>query len=212
LTVVRVKICGISTAAAARAAAEAGANAIGLIFAPSPRQVTIPQARAIAAALPPFVSTVGVFVDEEQPQIEEVVGACQLDFVQLHGAESPEFCAKMPVPVVKAIRVADSSSLAQIRHYDVAAVLLEAAVPGIAGGSGRTFDWELATAVAHTVRVILSGGLTPDNVQRAINQVRPYAVDVSSGVETDGRKDPEKIRAFIGRVREWEWTHRELEG
>jgi phosphoribosylanthranilate isomerase len=211
LIVVRVKICGISTVDAALAAAEAGANAIGLIFAPGRRQVTIPQAREIVAALPPFVSTVGVFVDEERPQIEEVVGACRLDFVQLHGNESPEFCAKMPVPVVKAIRVGDSSSLEQIRHYHVAAVLLEAAVPGIAGGSGRTFDWELATPVASTVRIILSGGLTPENVPRAISQVRPFAVDVSSGVETDGRKDPDKVRAFIGRVREWEWTHREPE-
>ncbi len=205
---VRVKICGISTVDAALAAAEAGADAIGLIFASGRRQVTIPQAREIVEALPPFVSTVGVFVDEEHPQIEEVIGACRLDFVQLHGNESPEFCAKMPVPVVKAIRVVDSSSLEHIRHYHVAAVLLEAAVPGIAGGSGRTFDWELAAPVVPTVRIILSGGLTPENVQRAISQVRPFAVDVSSGVETDGRKDPEKICAFIGRVREWEWIHR----
>lgn len=205
---VRVKICGISTVVAALAAAEAGANAIGLIFASGRRQVTIPQAREIVEALPPFVSSVGVFVDEERPQIEEVIGACRLDFVQLHGNESPEFCAKMPVPVVKAIRIADSSSLERIRHYQVAAVLLEAAVPGIAGGSGRTFDWELAAPVAPSVRIILSGGLTPENVQRAISQVRPFAVDVSSGVETDGRKDPEKIRAFIERVREWEWIHR----
>ncbi len=205
---VRVKICGISTVDAALAAAEAGANAIGLIFASGRRQVTIPQAREIVEALPPFVSTVGVFVDEERPQIEEVIGACRLDFVQLHGNESPEFCAKMPVPVVKAIRVADASSLEQIRQYHVAAVLLEAAVPGIAGGSGRTFDWELAAPVAPTVRIILSGGLTPENVQRAISRVRPFAVDVSSGVETDGRKDSDKIRAFIGRVREWEWIHR----
>lgn len=205
---VRVKICGISTVVAALAAAEAGANAIGLIFASGRRQVTIPQAREIVEALPPFVSSVGVFVDEERPQIEEVIGACRLDFVQLHGNESPEFCAKMPVPVVKAIRIADSSSLERIRHYQVAAVLLEAAVPGIAGGSGRTFDWELAAPVAPSVRIILSGGLTPENVQRAISQVHPFAVDVSSGVETDGRKDPEKIRAFIERVREWEWIHR----
>ncbi len=205
---VRVKICGISTVDAALAAAEAGADAIGLIFASGRRQVTIPQAREIVDALPPFVSSVGVFVDEERPQIEEVIGACRLDFVQLHGNESPEFCAKMPVPVVKAIRIADSSSLEHIRHYQVAAVLLEAAVPGIAGGSGRTFDWELAAPVAPSVRIILSGGLTPENVQRAISLVRPFAVDVSSGVETDGRKDPEKIRAFIERVREWEWIHR----
>lgn len=208
MAMVRVKICGISTVEAALAAADAGANAIGLIFATSPRQVTVPQAREIRQALPPFVSTVGVFVDAVRSQIEDAIAACELTMVQLHGNESPQFCMSMPVPVIKAMRVVDASSVEQILNYRVAAVLLDTAVPGIAGGSGRTFDWEIAATAASSARIILSGGLTPENIHQAISRVHPFAVDVSSGVETDGRKDPAKIRTFIDRVREWESAQR----
>ena len=201
---VRVKICGISDSATAVVAAEAGADAIGLIFAPSRRRVTAAQAREIAAALPPFVTKVGVFVDEERGRIEELIAACGLGAVQLHGAEPPEFCAGFRVPVVKAIRVKDASSLEQMTAYQVDAFLLDTFDASALGGTGRTFDWTLAIQAARTHRTILSGGMTPVNVVEALTRVVPYGVDVSSGVETDGRKDHAKIRDFIRRVREWD--------
>ena len=201
---VRVKICGISDSATAVVAAEAGADAIGLIFAPSRRRVTAAQAREIAAALPPFVTKVGVFVDEERGRIEESIAACGLGAVQLHGAEPPEFCAGFRVPVVKAIRVKDASSLEQMTAYQVDAFLLDTFDAAALGGTGRTFDWTLAIQAARTHRTILSGGMTPVNVVEALTRVVPYGVDVSSGVETDGRKDHAKIRDFIRRVREWD--------
>jgi len=201
---VRVKICGISDPATAVVAAEAGADAIGLIFAPSRRRVTAAQAREIAAALPPFVTKVGVFVDEERGRIEESIAACGLGAVQLHGAEPPEFCAGFRVPVVKAIRVKDASSLEQMTAYQVDAFLLDTFDASALGGTGRTFDWTLAIQAARTHRTILSGGMTPVNVVEALTRVVPYGVDVSSGVETDGRKDHAKIRDFIRRVREWD--------
>lgn len=201
---VRVKICGIADTDAALVAAEAGADAIGFIFAPSRRRVTIERAKAIAAALGPFVTKVGVFVDEEHRRIEDIVGAVTLDMVQLHGRETPEFCDGFPVPVMKAIRVSDSTSLAAVGRYRAAAILLDSYDPETAGGTGRTFDWDLAAQAAHSARVVLSGGLTPENVIEAIERVRPYGVDVSSGVETDGKKDHAKIREFVRRVREWD--------
>jgi len=201
---VRVKICGISDSATAVVAAEAGADAIGLIFAPSRRRVTAAQAREIAAALPPFVTKVGVFVDEERGRIEELIAACGLGAVQLHGAEPPEFCVGFRVPVVKAIRVKDASSLEQMTAYQVDAFLLDTFDASALGGTGRTFDWTLAIQAARTHRTILSGGMTPVNVVEALTRVVPYGVDVSSGVETDGRKDHAKIRDFIRRVREWD--------
>ena len=201
---VRVKICGISDSATAVVAAEAGADAIGLIFAPSRRRVTAAQAREIAAALPPFVTKVGVFVDEERGRIEESIAACGLGAVQLHGAEPPEFCAGFRVPVVKAIRVKDASSLEQMTAYQVDAFLLDTFDASALGGTGRTFDWTLAIQAARTHRTILSGGMTPVNVVEALTRVVPYGVDVSSGVETDGRKDHAKMRDFIRRVREWD--------
>jgi len=201
---VRVKICGISDPATAVVAAEAGADAIGLIFAPSRRRVTAAQAREIAAALPPFVTKVGVFVDEERGRIEELIAACGLGAVQLHGAEPPEFCVGFRVPVVKAIRVKDASSLEQMTAYQVDAFLLDTFDASALGGTGRTFDWTLAIQAARTHRTILSGGMTPVNVVEALTRVVPYGVDVSSGVETDGRKDHAKIRDFIRRVREWD--------
>lgn len=200
---VRVKICGISDVENALMAAEAGADAIGLVFAPSRRRVTVEQAREIVDALPPFVTKVGLFVDEDPARIEEVADACRLDVVQLHGSESPGFCAALGRTVIKAIRVKDAASLAVMDGYRVAGFLLDSYHPEVAGGTGRTFDWDLAEQVSGRYRVILSGGLTPANVTEAIEKVRPHGVDVSSGVETDGRKDPAKIREFVMRVREW---------
>lgn len=199
----RVKICGISDVENALVAAEAGADAIGLVFAPSRRRVTVEQAREIVDALPPFVTKVGLFVDEDPARIEEVADACRLDVVQLHGSESPGFCAALGRTVIKAIRVKDAASLPVMDGYRVAGFLLDSYHPEVAGGTGRTFDWDLAEQVSGRYRVILSGGLTPANVTEAIEKVRPHGVDVSSGVETDGRKDPAKIREFVMRVREW---------
>jgi phosphoribosylanthranilate isomerase len=202
--VVRVKICGIGDPAAALAAAEAGADAIGLIFAPSRRRVTVERARAIVAALPPFVAKVGVFADETRERIAETVEAVELDTIQLHGRESPGFARSFSRPVLKAIRVRDEGSLAALDDYAVSAFLLDAYDPEVLGGTGRTIDWSLAAAAARGHRIILSGGLRPHNVQEALDRVGPYGVDVSSGVETDGVKDHAKIREFVRLVREWD--------
>ncbi len=200
----RVKICGIWEPDAARAAAEAGADAVGFVFAPSRRRVTVEQAAALAAILPPFVARVGVFVDETRERILEAVAACGLSAVQLHGDEPPELCRALPVPVIKAVRVADARSLEALGRYRVSAFLLDAYAPGSPGGTGRTFDWDLAAGLGREHRIILSGGLNAANVTDALARVRPYGVDVSSGVETDGRKDPAKIRAFVEAVRRWD--------
>jgi phosphoribosylanthranilate isomerase len=202
--VTRVKICGISDVGAARAAADAGADAVGFVFAPSRRQVTVEQAAAIASTLPPFVARVGVFVDASRERILEAVAACGLSAVQLHGAEPPDLCAALPVPVIKAVRVAGARSLQALARYRVSAFLLDAYDPHRPGGTGRTFDWGLAAEAARAHRIVLSGGLTAANVASALQRVRPYGVDVSSGVETDGRKDPDKIRAFVEAVRRWD--------
>lgn len=191
-------------AAAAVVAAAAGADAIGFVFAPSRRQVTVAQARQIAAELPPFVTKVGVFVDEDRGRILEIADACRLDMLQLHGAESPEFAGALRLPVIKAFRVRDAGSLPALQEYRVAALLLDSYDPELAGGTGRAFNWDLVAGLRAPAPVILSGGLTVDNIPRALEVVRPYAVDVSSGVETDGRKDLRKIREFIARVREWD--------
>ena len=197
----RVKICGIRTASAALAAAEAGADAVGFVFYPrSPRFVTPEQAAELARLLPPFLVRVGVFVNPPVELVERVADRVGLDLVQLHGDEPPEVCARLRHRVVKAFRVQGPEVLRQIRAYRVSAVLLDAHVPGRYGGTGWCFDWSLARQVDRPV--ILSGGLTPENVAEAIRQARPYAVDVSSGVETDGEKDPRKIAAFVRAVRQ----------
>jgi len=199
--VTRVKICGIRTASAALAAAEAGADAVGFVFYPrSPRFVTPERAAELGRLLPPFLVRVGVFVNPPVELVERVADRVGLDLVQLHGDEPPEVCARLRHRVVKAFRVQGPEVLRKIRAYPVPAVLLDAHVPGRYGGTGWCFDWSLARQVDRLV--ILSGGLTPENVAEAIRQARPYAVDVSSGVETDGEKDPRKIAAFVGAVRQ----------
>jgi phosphoribosylanthranilate isomerase len=190
-------------AAAAVVAAAAGTDAIGLVFAPSRRQVTVSQARQIVAALPPFVTKVGVFVDDDPAHVREIADAVHLDAVQLHGVESPEYAAALGLPVVKAIRMRDRTSVEAMRGYRVSAFLLDSFESDLAGGTGKAFNWDLAAGLRASAPLILAGGLTAENVQPALQAVRPYAVDVSSGVETDGRKDHGKIREFIGRVRSW---------
>lgn len=201
---VRVKICGITNADDALHAAACGADALGLVFYPgSPRCVTPEQARAICAALPPFVSRVGLFVNETPERIRAIAGACGLDVLQLHGDEAPQECLLPPYRVVKGVRPRTAADLAALAAYPVAALLVDAAVPGQFGGTGQRADWALAAQLAAAHRVVLAGGLTPANVAAAVRAVRPYAVDVASGVEAaPGRKDPDKVAAFIRAARE----------
>lgn len=201
----RVKICGITSIADARAAVQAGADALGFVFAHSPRKVSPAQAKRIIAALPPFISAVGVFVDEETEAVARIVSFCRLTHIQFHGAEAPERCIPFAGRVIKAIRIKDDKSLRGLGRYRVAAFLLDSHVTGQAGGTGKTFRWEIAAELGTktSVPIILSGGLNSQNVAKAIKAVKPYAVDVSSGVEASpGRKDAGLVRKFIRTVRQ----------
>jgi phosphoribosylanthranilate isomerase len=207
--VTRIKICGITRVEDALAAAHSGADAIGLVFyGRSSRHVSITQAAQLAAALPPFVSVVGLFVNAEAAFVREVLASVPLDVLQFHGDESPEFCAQFARPYLKAIRVKAGVDLLQCaaRFHIAKGLLLDAHVEGIAGGTGATFDWAVIPKQL-PLPIILSGGLDAENVAAAIKQVRPYAVDVSSGVESGGVeaskgiKDAAKIAAFINEVK-----------
>jgi phosphoribosylanthranilate isomerase len=199
----RVKICGITRIEDALAAAQAGADAIGLVFADtSPRRVSLEEAAAICRVLPPFVTVVGLFVDADAAQVTQALGRVPLDLLQFHGSETPPFCRQFHRPYIKAVAMREGIDVhAEDRAFaDAAGLLLDAHVAGVAGGSGKTFNW---SRVPHGLArpVILAGGLTPGNVADAIRQLRPYAVDVSSGVEqTRGIKDACKIAAFIEAV------------
>lgn len=199
----KIKICGITNLDDALHACACGADALGFVFyAKSPRCLTPERAKAIVADLPPFVTTVGLFVNEEPQRIREIVGFCGLDVVQLHGDEGPADCDFAPRRVIKALRVRDATSLALQGEYKVSALLLDAWVPGAYGGTGYSFDWDLAAEIARRRPVILAGGLTAANVAEAVHAVRPYAIDVSSGVEAEpGRKDHEQVAAFIAAAR-----------
>lgn len=202
-----VKICGITSAEDALVAARAGADAIGLVFwEGSPRRVDLAQARRISDALPPFVLRVGVFVDASREVLGHAVEEVGLDLLQLHGEEPPETLAELPRRALKAVRVGDGFSPQDALRYErrAAGILLDTSLPGAPpGGTGRSFDWTRARAVREHVRfLMLAGGLTPENVAGAIEVVGPDGVDVSSGVETaPGRKDPERVRAFVEAVR-----------
>lgn len=204
MAIVRSKICGITRVEDALAAAEAGADAIGLVFyARSPRAVTVEQARTIVAALPPFVTTVGLFVNASRCEINETLDAVALDMLQFHGDETPEHCEGFHRPWYKALRVkpGDDVRLQASRYVGASAILLDAYVAGIPGGTGEAFDWSLIPPDL-AKPLILAGGLTPENIQHALAQVRPYAVDVSGGVEAGkGIKDAGKIHAFVKQVR-----------
>jgi phosphoribosylanthranilate isomerase len=200
---VRVKICGITNLEDALLAVAAGADALGFVFCDqSPRCVFPEQAAAIIRVLPPFVQTVGLFVNADRALVTETADFCRLDLVQLHGDESPEYCAALARRVVKAFRIKDISSLEPMHQYRVAGYLLDAYSPDAYGGTGLTFNWETAVIARKYGPVILAGGLTPENVGRAVATVSPYGVDVSSGVESaPGKKDPEKVREFIRRAK-----------
>jgi phosphoribosylanthranilate isomerase len=201
---VHVKICGITSLEDAQVAADAGADAIGFVFyPPSRRYVTPEQAGRIIQTLPPFVTTVGLFVDMALDTVNDLAVRCGLDRIQLHGRETPEFCRQVTRPVIKAIRIKNAESLTLVPDYNVSAYLLDAYVEGaLPGGTGASFSWELAAQAKLYGPVILAGGLTPENIEAAIAQIRPYGVDVSTGVErAPGIKDHQKVRQFIARAK-----------
>ncbi len=200
---VKIKICGLTCLEDALAAIEAGADALGFVFDAGRHQVTPEQARAIIAALPPLVSIAGIFVNEQADVVRRVADFCRLDTLQFQGDEPPEYCAAFKRRVIKGFKVKERASLARLKAYDVAAYLLDSHVAGLSGGTGRTFDWQLAQGLSTSRPIILAGGLTPANVARAIAVVQPYAVDVSSGVEdASGRKDPARMRDFVQQARQ----------
>lgn len=200
----RIKICGLRDPETAQATAKLGVDAIGLVFyAPSPRAVDIETARRIVQCLPPFISTVGLFVDADPAYVFEVLATVPLDVLQFHGEESPEYCRQFNRPYLKAVRVKPALDLLEYaaRYVDARGILVDAYVPQAPGGTGETFDWSLLPPYL-PLPLILSGGLHPGNVSEAIRQVQPWAVDVSSGVESSkGIKDVAKIAAFNEAVR-----------
>jgi phosphoribosylanthranilate isomerase len=197
---VRIKICGITRTEDAIRAAELGADAIGLVFyRGSPRFIDVVSAKTILTALPPFVSTVGLFVDQDETEIRSVLEKLPLDYLQFHGSESPGECGIYNKPYIKSVTMKNGVDLtSQARRYAGAScLLLDAHVEGMAGGTGQQFDW---SSIPRSLEkpIMLAGGLTPENVGSAITEVRPYGVDVSSGVErSKGIKDPEKMAAFV---------------
>jgi len=200
----RVKICGITNAQDAMLAVEQGADALGFVFyPPSPRYVSMDLAAGIIAELPPFVTTVGLFVNAEREEIACAVELAKIDLIQFHGNEPADYCAAHGRPWIKAIRMRDDVDLERsaLDYTDASALLLDAYTPGIPGGTGESFDWDRIPPELNR-KIILAGGLTPDNVTEAICRSRPYAVDVSGGVEASkGIKDAHKIARFMRGVR-----------
>jgi len=202
---VKVKICGITNYEDASIAVKLGADALGFIFAQSPRQVTPEEARDIICAIPPFVKTVGVFVNEDPATIKKIIQFCGLDLVQLHGDESPDLCHELMPHTIKAFQLKDESSLSVIEPYlgRIRALLFDTYSEEKRGGTGQTFDWELAVRGKELgVPIILAGGLTPSNIQQAISTVRPFAVDVNSGVEErPAKKSPLLMRRLMETIK-----------
>lgn len=198
----RVKICGITRRQDADFAADSGVDAIGLVFyPPSPRAISIAQAQNITVGLAPFVTTVALFVDPEQAEVSSCLDAVSIDIIQFHGDETPEFCSQFGKPYIKAIRMRPGTDLAQLaeRYASASALLLDTYQPGIPGGTGTSFDWSLISQIDKPI--ILAGGLQSENVAEAIKLVRPFAVDVSGGVEREkGIKSQDKISAFMREV------------
>lgn len=195
----KVKICGITNLDDARAALEEGADAIGFVFYPqSHRYISFEKAAEIVRSLPPFVPTVGVFVNETEKTVLEAVRKASLSLAQLHGDETPEFCKALGLRVIKAIRVSLPEDITRIKKYLVQGILLDSYHRDLYGGTGQSFNWDFLKDSLFEIPIILSGGLTPENVRAAIDRVSPYAVDVSSGVETSpGKKSREKMKQFI---------------
>ena len=204
MTHTHVKICGLTRPEDAAAAVASGADALGVVFAPSQRLVTIEQAAAVLHDVPASVGRFGVFVDATLDEIAEAVEACRLTGVQLSGSESPEFCDRISVPVMKVVHVGTDFGLEALEPYraHAAALLLDTLVSGKAGGSSQVFDWQRIGGLPGRVPLLVAGGLTPENVRACIATLHPFGVDVSSGVETSpGIKDPSRIEAFCAAVR-----------
>jgi phosphoribosylanthranilate isomerase len=201
--IARVKICGVTRLEDALLAARLGADALGFNFWPgSKRHVTPAVAQAIISRLPPFVTPVGVFVNQSEGEMRAIAAETGIQMFQLHGDEAPELCSRLPLPVVKAIPVDQVATLSRLLSYEVRAFLLDTPSRGY-GGTGRPFDWSLAEGVSEVAPVILAGGLTPENVAEAVRAVRPWAVDVASGVESSpGVKDADRMSRFVNAVRE----------
>jgi phosphoribosylanthranilate isomerase len=202
---VAVKICGITNYEDAASAVDLGAAALGFIFADSPRQITPQKARDIIHAIPPFVKTVGVFVNEGPAKIKEIVHYCGVDLIQLHGDESPDLCRELMPFAIKALRIKDASSFKSSMAYQgkVRSLLLDTYAKDKAGGTGTTFDWQLAIKIKELgIPIILAGGLGPSNIDSAIRTVKPYAVDVNSGVEEcPGKKNHVLMKDLMKQVR-----------
>ncbi len=200
---VKVKICGITCIEDALFAVEAGANALGFVFyKESKRYIEPPKAGEIISKLPPFLTTVGVFVNQNPNEINEIKEVTGIDAFQLHGNEPPQICREIRGKVIKAIRVKDSIRLKEVEKFPVETILFDTYSPKEFGGTGEHFNWEILRGLKTSKRIILSGGLDPENVAEAIRIVNPYAVDVSSGVEkSPGKKDLEKIKKFIEALR-----------
>ncbi len=210
---IRIKMCGTTSLEDAMAAVDAGVDALGFIFyEKSPRNVDPEVAQFIIEQLPPFVDTVGVFVDRDREEVEEIIRYCRLGYAQLHGQESPKYCERLarfaaPCQVLKALRVGDHLRAEDIAPYNehVRGFLLDTYHKNMVGGTGKSFDWSIIERLAMEKTYILAGGLDVDNVAKAIEAVRPYAVDVNSGVEkSPGQKDHELVKAFVDRVRQLE--------
>lgn len=201
----KIKVCGITNKTDAWMCIDAGVDVLGFVFVEnSPRKITPEEAQKIIQDLPPFVITVGVFVNKPEDEVIEIANLCKLDILQFHGEESPDYCASFNRKVIKAFRISNSTDLNTLQDYKVSAYLLDSYVEGIAGGTGRTFEWSIAQeATKYGKPIILAGGLTPENVNRAISIVQPYAVDVSTGVEekdNPGKKHKVKLMEFIRQV------------
>ena len=196
---VKIKICGITEPGDALHAVECGADALGFVFYErSPRAITPDKAQAIIAQLPPFVTVVGLFVNEDPRIIREVADRCHLDVIQYHGDETPDMVRIAPRRSIRALRIKENKTLGDLDTYPVSGLLVDAWVAGAFGGTGVLSNWGIAAEIAKKRPLILAGGLTPENVAAAIQAVRPYGVDVSSGVEeSPGRKDQKKVAAFI---------------
>jgi len=199
----KIKICGITNTTDALASAELGADALGFIFYRESKRYIDPEiAKSIVSSLPPFITTVGVFVNQPLDELLAIKDKVGIDAAQLHGDETPEFCSSVPLKVIKAIRVKADLDEQGVAQYPVQAILFDTYSDVEYGGTGKSFNWEIIKGISNAGKIILSGGLSPDNVVEAIRTVRPYAVDVSSGVEaTPGKKDHMKLRKFIEAVK-----------
>ncbi len=211
---VRVKICGIQCLEEGKSAVAAGVHALGFVFAESPRKVSPVQAQQVIRKLPPWISKVGVFVNEDIELVNEIGTFCGLDTLQFHGEETPNYCSRFPgYKIIKTFSVTSDWNAERetrtISMYPVDALLLDTCYPDIKGGGGKTFNWAIAASFqaegSLKLPLVLAGGLNQDNVSTALEKVNPFGLDLSSGVESQGKKDPEKIKAFMQQVHNWNY-------